>query len=238
MPGGVDGGRLVVAGAESRHLVRALRAKPGFKFIAIDGLGNGWRAKIAAVKGERVEALAVEELESEPPPTPAVTVAVGVVKGARMDWAVEKAAELGATGFIPLLAAFGSVQPGEGRLTRWRAIAIAAAKQSRRLRLMDVYKPQALTNLLASMGSRQLWVFDTVSAQSFSPKMAPPISGSQGLTALIGPEGGFSNAEREAVGNRSPIRIRLGSHPLRTETAVVAALALLQSLYDRRSEPA
>jgi len=228
-PDGASCDRLVVIGEEAAHLAKVLRAGTGFRFVAFNGNGRGWLAETTNVRAQRVEARLLEELASEPVPAVSLTVAVGIVKGARMDWAVEKAAELGARRFIPLLTRYSAVQPGEGKLARWRSIAVAAAKQSRRFSLMEVASPCRLAEFLSAAKIMITWIFDADdSAEPFCNKVASQLSHNE-LTVVIGPEGGFSDDERETMNRYSLTRIRLGSHPLRTETAVTVTLGLLNN---------
>jgi len=148
------GGEIVVSGSEAHHLISVLRARVGFEFVAFDGVGSGWQVEIACLKGKTAVGRVVEALPCEPLPSVAVTVAVGVVKGQRMDYAVEKTAETGAVRFIPLLTDYGVITPGAGKAERWRAVALAAVKQSRRLRLMQVTEPAALRKVCRSAEGR------------------------------------------------------------------------------------
>jgi 16S rRNA (uracil1498-N3)-methyltransferase len=219
---------ILLTGDEARHLTGSLRAGPGFRFIAATGNGRGWQAEVVSIHGGRVEARAWDELPPEGGAALQLTVAVGIVKGQRMDWAVEKAAEMGAARFIPLATKFGVVAPGVGKLERWRKIALSAAKQSRRLTLMHVDEQLEFSDLLAFPAP--LMAFDPsgkpISQLESEPGFRRP---DPVLTAVVGPEGGFSPAELAAFESAAAILVSLGDHPLRTETAVVAALQVLKN---------
>ncbi len=230
-PPGADG-YLTLPDDEISHLIKALRFVPGDHFVAFDGKGNGWRAEIVSVAKKRVTARALEALPAENSAV-SITVAVGVVKGPRMEWAVEKAAELGAAHFIPLKTRFAVVEPGEGRKRRWENIALAAAKQSRRLKLMEFSFPKAIADLHLQHYSR-VWVFDlaedAITAGEFSPaERLFQLDKGEGILLVIGPEGGFADEEREFFRTIGARFISLGSHPLRTETALTAALVITQA---------
>ena len=92
----LSGDFLRVDGPEADHLVRVLRARPGSRIIAFNGMGSGWRAEVVAIKGFTVECRILEPLAEEPASGLRLQVGVGIVKGQRMDWAVEKASETGA----------------------------------------------------------------------------------------------------------------------------------------------
>jgi len=212
---------------ESAHLARVLRMKPGDRFIAFDGRGAGWSAEIAAVNRSLVTARTLGEI-GDTPPMRRVTVAVGSVKASRMDWAVEKAAECGASAFIPLESRYSVVEPGAGKVRRWRSLALAAAKQSRRLQVMEVSEPSSLDALLTGWRDRRnAGIFlcnvsgESPGLKEFLDLMMKDVAE---ILILIGPEGGWSEEEIAAAKEAGAATISLGDHTLRTETAVVAAV--------------
>ena len=134
-------GIVTVSGSETAHLRNVLRASVGCRFTAFDGHGNSWLAEIKTLDGNGIQAAVIRELPLEPTPPVHLTLALGIIKGKRMDWAVEKVAEIGVATVIPLITRRGVVRPDGGKVDCWRAIALAAAKQSRRTRLMSVDMP-------------------------------------------------------------------------------------------------
>ena len=224
-------GTLIVSGGEARHLGRVLRARPGFLFVGFDGQGNGWLAEVTSVKSDKVAAKVCERLPPAPPLRLELSAAVGIVKGSRMDWAVEKACEVGASRLIPLLTEFGVVVPGGGRVERWRQIALSSAKQSRRLRLMEVEAPTALEQALAECISKgDVWALDNSPGCTPLSVMFASIRLPGRLSLFIGPEGGFSEGERALFRSRGIPAVGMGERPLRTETAVTVALGTLANL--------
>ena len=157
----------------------------------------------------------------------------GLSKGDRMDIVVQKATELGVSTITPLVTEFSVVrlnqERAEKRQQRWRSIAIGACEQCGRNRVPEVRSPQTF----------QHWI-DACSANDPTTLMLQPgaaktlrsvdIAG-QSLRLLIGPEGGFSDAEAELASQRGVIAVQLGPRVLRTETAALAALSALQSLH-------
>jgi len=222
-------GRILVSGDEAVHLIRALRARPGFQFTAFDGTGGAWLSQVTDIKRSAVLAQAISPLPPEDMGVPLITVAVGVVKGSRMDWAVEKAAELGAARFIPLLTKFGGVTPGSAKVVHWRALALAAAKQSRRCRLMGVTDPLELNLVLSERGSGETcWALDLGAGTTPLSEAISSVRIASHLCLIIGPEGGFTDSETEDLRRAQVPRLSLGGHPLRTETAVVVSLGTIQ----------
>jgi 16S rRNA (uracil1498-N3)-methyltransferase len=227
-------GNVRVDGSEAFHLTRVLRARKGSKFIGFDGAGRGWLCEVREVKRANVEAIIVEELPGQSKPRPEVTIAIGIIKGQRMDSAVEKAAELGAAAIIPLITRYTAIRPNPGRLERWRSIALAAVKQSRRFHLPVIMDPMDLPDALAygsSLG--QTWAFDLNPAGIPVGDIRREESIPDKLTLLIGPEGGFSVEESTTFDQWGVVRVSLGNHPLRTETAVAVSLGLINFLYSR-----
>ncbi len=230
-------GFLAIPDDEANHLTKVLRFSPGDRFVAIDGVGNGWQAEIVGVSKRELKARVLEKLPVETE-RKSITVAIGAVKGPRMEWAVEKAAELGASAFIPLKTRYAVVEPGEGRSRRWKNIAVAAAKQSRRLTLMKIEYLMAIADLPVQK-YQSVWVFDltddAIPLTDFGALASLGVTDHrEGILILIGPEGGFSDEERQFFRTIGTRFISLGSHPLRTETALVAALVMAKShLKDR-----
>ena len=248
-----EDGELKVAKNEVGHLVKALRAEPGFRITAFDGQGNGWLAEVSTLRGRddspdrcmpqrklgsalpfknNVTCKILETLPAENPGRLRLSVGVGIVKGSRMDGAVEKASELGAETFIPLLTDRTVVKPGAGKVERWRNIALASAKQSRRLQLMRVASPVSLKEFTCSSlkSSSNIWAMHigdgTRHITDLFRKIELPIA----LTVLIGSEGGFSDLEIELFRNSEIPLVNMGCRPLRTETAVVVSLGTLLTL--------
>lgn len=194
----------VLSPEESRHALRALRLSAGDPVTVFDARET-WSGEIESTQGA-VTVRLVRKLEA--PTLPRVVVAAAVPKGARLDWMIEKLAELGVAEFIPVRFARSVTEPGEGKRRRLDKIAVAAAKQS---------------------GSPVLRIGAEVRVDQLP---ADAILASPGATAaatagggcvVVGPEGGLT-ADEEA---RFPRRISLGPTILRTETAAVVAAARL-----------
>jgi 16S rRNA (uracil1498-N3)-methyltransferase len=187
---------------ESRHAVRVLRLRPGDPVVVFDDRET-WEGRIESVEGGVRIRL---ERRLERPLLPAVIVAAAVPKGARLDWMIEKLAELGVAEYVPVRFARSVAELGESKRKRLEKVAVAAAKQSGApvLRIAAERPPSELPAdaCLASPAAE-----------------APPGPGS-GMV-VVGPEGGLTPVEEA----RFPCRIRLGSTILRIETAAVVAAA-------------
>ena len=196
----------VLSPEESRHALRALRLAPGDRVTVFDPR-EAWSGEIESVAG-KVTVRLVERLPV--PALPRVVVAAAAPKGARLDWMIEKLAELGVEEFIPVRFARSVVEPGEGKRKRLEKIVLAAAKQSG-APLMKISPEKSAAQLPADA-----WLASPGGTER------PPSGG--GLV-VVGPEGGLS-PEEEARFSR---RFSLGPTILRIETAAVVAAARLLS---------
>jgi len=222
------GGRVALTGSAARHLTRVLRLRPGQALTLFNGGGGEYAATIEAVHGEKVE-VAVGEAQAIERESPLIlTLAQGVSRGERMDLVVQKATELGASSIVPLLTERSVVRlsaPQAARkLEHWRAIAIAACEQSGRNRLPKVLSLLPLADFLGQAGSGSRLLLSPTGSIRLQDVPAPISS----VTVLIGPEGGLADAEQSAALAAGFTAVRLGPRILRTETAAIAALTVLQ----------
>lgn len=196
----------VLSPEESRHAVKALRLAPGDPVTVFDP-HETWSGRIESAAGK----VTVRLLEKLPAPSLArVVVAAAAPKGARLDWMIEKLAELGVAEFIPVKFARSVVEPGEGKMKRLEKIALAAAKQS----------GAPVMKISAEKGVAQLPADAWLAAPGGTDR--PPAGGG---CVVVGPEGGVTS-EEEA---RFARRFSLGPTILRIETAAVVAAARLLS---------
>ena len=223
-------GRLDAGGA--RHL-RALRLNPGDEITAILGPDRRHRARIESIERSGASVVLGEAIEAAPcdPRHPRV-LAVGLGDAARMDLVVEKATELGATRIQPFIAARSQVrQVSAARLERWRRIARAASEQCGRSVAPEICPPVPFA-ALASASAKGGAVLLFAQADTARPLAALGLTEStaqRGLTLVIGPEGGFTDAEIAAL-SATAHTVKLASRTLRFETAAIAALAAVAAL--------
>ena len=137
-------------GDQAQHLSRVLRAQPGMEFDVVAG-GRAWLARIASIDRDSVHFTLLHELETAP--ALPVTLLLSVFKFDRMEWAIEKAVELGCSRIVPVLAERTEkhlAQAAAKRVERWRRLALEAAKQSRRSDLPEIGEPTRLAAILAT----------------------------------------------------------------------------------------
>ncbi|WP_435103060.1 16S rRNA (uracil(1498)-N(3))-methyltransferase [Arhodomonas sp. AD133] len=219
-----------LSGDALQHL-RARRLRPGAELTVFDGNGGEYRARLETL--ERREAT-VRLLRHEPreaePPLPFVLLQ-GIAKGDRMDLAVQKAVELGITRIVPVFTEHTVVRlDGERmrkRQTHWQRVAVSACEQCGRNRVPAVDTPVSLDRAWEQVDGLQGVVLDPANGCGVEA-LPPPAAG---IALLVGPEGGLSDTEVAAATNRGFEGLGLGPRVLRTETATLAALAVLQARF-------
>ncbi len=218
-PDAFAGARVVLPEPEARHATRVLRLRAGAEIEVVDGQGGRYRVRLTHTAIGEAEGEVVAR-EHEPPPPP-FTLALGVLKAdERFEFALEKAVELGVTRLVPLLTA--RVEARRVRLDRLHAHALAAMKQSLRAHLPEITAPQALADVLTPGA---LLLHESAPAEAILPRLLPAADAP--VTLLIGPEGGFSDAE-VAQATLAGARIAsLGPVRLRAETAAVVGATLV-----------
>lgn len=222
-------GRAIVRGEEARHLRVVLRARPGRQYELSDGQ-QVWLAQISEIRADEVEfelLRPVDQVEVEPPI--AVTLLLSVVRFARFEWALEKATELGVSGIQPIDAARserGLVTAAPKRMDRWRKIAHESAQQSRRLRAPTLLPLQTAVEAFQSADAVVKLLLSERREATTIGKSRLSIQPSS-VALAIGPEGGWTDAEFDAAGQAGFREVSLGPTILRTETSVVAALAVI-----------
>jgi 16S rRNA (uracil1498-N3)-methyltransferase len=223
----VSGSRAALTGAHAQHLAQVLRGRVGQEFDIATG-DDVRRGRITGVTNDRVEF----ELGEIIPAAPALslTILLSIFKFDRMEWAIEKCVELGASRIVPVVAQRTEphlAKAAEKRLERWQRIALQASEQSRRPSLPEIAQPATLqTAVTESDGTR---IVLAESEQQIMLKEALQANPSGGITLAFGPEGGWTASELKLFQSSGWIAASLGSTILRAETAVIAAVAITLS---------
>lgn len=228
-----DGADLALPEAAARHVTRVLRLRPGARLRVFDGAGREHAAELVEARRDAVRVRVLGPVEARAESPLAVTLLQGVCRGERMDLVVRKAVELGAVRIVAVLTE-RSVPRLEGaragrRHAHWQAVAVAAAEQCGRAVVPEVTAPRPLAEALGddALPARRLLL--DPDAATGPRALAPPDDGR--LALLVGPEGGLADRERAAARAAGFVGLRLGPRILRTETAGLAALAVLQALH-------
>lgn len=234
-PEAVRGPRIIMTGDDLRHIRTVLRKQPGDLLILLDGRGKEYTARIVRMERAEIIAEVVSEIKREAPPHPIITLCQGLPKADKMDWIVQKATELGVANIVPLITerTIVKIKDEEKRVSRWQKIAREAAMQSNRVDMPAIGRIASFKDFLRTRdpepGTLLLlpWEEGTVPIKD----ILRGTSGIKKIIVLIGPEGGFSEAEAEAARARGFSLVSLGSNILRTETAAVAVLGMITYEY-------
>jgi len=230
-------GTAELTGADAEHLVRVLRAEVGQVYEISDN-GQKYLAEIETARKSSIVFRVVEELPAARPRA-AVYLYPALFKFDRFEWMVEKATELGvdAVGcFEGVRSERGLAQAAQKRAARWERLAVEASEQSRRPTLPEIARPVPLERILAS----ELDVKLLLDEESGAPNLFvmvnerwPERKSSQRIGILLGPEGGWTDGERTKVVEAGWQRCSLGEMVLRAETAAIAALSVVNVLWER-----
>lgn len=227
-------GRAAIVGDHALHLARVLRAAPGQEFDIVTNVDDRpivRLGRVASVSDERVEFVLGEGLK-ENPLSCAVTLLLAVFKFDRMEWAIEKAVELGAERIIPVIARRTEkhlVMAAPKRSERWRRIAREAAQQSRRAGLPEVTDPIKLSTAIQAVQGCGIVLAETERVQSLKETLHQ-IPLENRLALAIGPEGGWTADEIKLFSDSHWRSASLGPNILRAETAAIAALAVVTAI--------
>lgn len=222
------GARLGLNPDQSRYVIAVMRRAPGDALLVFNGRDGEWRA-IVAESGKRGAVLQVEALTRPQVQGPDLDLIVAVVKRARLETIIEKACELGVRRVRLILTE--RTNPDQVRLPRLNAIATEAAEQTGRIDIPEIFEPVRLATLLEAWAPERGLLFCDEAGDA-PPVMAALAGQPKGPWAvLIGPEGGFSPAERTRLrGLEQAVPGTLGPRILRADTAAISALTLWQSV--------
>jgi 16S rRNA (uracil1498-N3)-methyltransferase len=226
-----------IVGAQAAHMARVLRAQPGMEADVVAG-GHVFHAEVAAVSPDEVRFNLVTEVQADP--AFPVTLVVAVYKFDHMEWAIEKATELGVAALAPVIAQRTEkhlAQAAEKRAERWRRIAHEAAQQSRRSDVPVIHNPTPLaTRVRAASETTRIVLAEQERTTTLRRLIEDAVEAAgeemPALEIAIGPEGGWAPAEEALFDANGWRAATLGPRILRAETAAIAALAVVASLLE------
>lgn len=219
-------------GPDAEHLVRVLRAEAGQVYELSDNQ-NLYLAEIDVARKSLVSFRIIDKL---PPPSPSVhiTLCAALFKFDRFEWLVEKVTELGAAAVQPFEATRterGLAQASAKRLARWQKIALEASQQSRRFHLPAIESTVRFGKALETPGSVRLLLDENPDVSPILKLLPAERSPSDQVALLLGPEGGWTEEERERAIEAGWAACSLAQTVLRAETAAVAAVAVIRAAW-------
>jgi 16S rRNA (uracil1498-N3)-methyltransferase len=227
------GGEIALPGDVAHQARDVLRLAPGAALTLLDGVGGEWPATLLAVDRAGVTARLGARREGAGEARTRVVLYVGLLKGDKLEWALQKGTELGVAAFVPLRcerAVAGGDEPRAGKRGRWERIVAEATEQCGRAHVPEVAEPQTLARALGELprGAVALVAWEEERATSLRAALverwAP--GGDQSIALFIGPEGGFAAAEVALAVAHGAVPVTLGPRILRAETAALVAAAL------------
>ena len=221
------GGTAELRGEEARHLTRVLRVETGQRFEISDNR-TAWLAEVSEARGDRVVFRVIEPVESPAAPV-RITLIAAIVKFDRFEWIVEKATELGVERILPMEAARtekGLLDASQKRAERWRRIARESSQQARRATVPEILPSARFGDCLAQPADYRYFM-EEAAAAPFLSLFPESRTAADRVAVMLGPEGGWTDAERRLAAEAGWMPASLGPLILRAETAAAAALAVV-----------
>jgi len=227
---------MVLKGGAASHVGKVLRLRQGDPLVVFDGSGLEYPARIEDfTRGQvTISVGAGRDPETESPIV--VALLQGICRNPRMDLLIQKSTELGVTSIRPLSCERSVVRlddvRGRKRIDHWQQVAVGACEQSGRVRVPDIARPATLSDALAGIGDDggACLMLDPLADRTLGAVLGAAPGALRRVTLLIGPEGGLSAGERATAIDGQFRPVRLGPRILRTETASLVALSILQYL--------
>lgn len=229
-----DEATATIIGAQAEHMARVLRAQPGMEADVVAG-GHVFHAEVAAVTTDEVRFNLIAELQTDP--ALPVTLTISIYKFDHMEWALEKATELGVAAVAPVIARRTEKHlalAAEKRVERWRRIVQEAAQQSRRSDVPIIYEPAPLASRVRAASQAPRIVLaeqerTTTLRHALDEAVSAAADEMPQLEIAIGPEGGWAPEEEALFDANGWQAVSLGPRILRAETAAIVALAVVGS---------
>jgi 16S rRNA (uracil1498-N3)-methyltransferase len=232
-----DEATATLAGEQASHLIRVLRAQAGMEFDIVAG-DRVWHGAIAGISGDEVRFNLIAEVKADP--ALPVTLLLSIFKFDRMDWAIEKATELGVERVVPIVARRSEkhlAQTAQNRVERWRRIARESAKQSRRSDVPAIEDVAALKAAARREGeAARLLLAEQERTMTLRRALDEALAASgdelPAIRVAVGPEGGWASEEEALFDNEGWKPVSLGPRILRAETAAMTAMAVIAALLE------
>lgn len=227
----IRGGSAELRGDDARHLTRVLRVEPGQQFEISDQQG-AWLAEVAEARGERVVFRVLEPVATAEMPV-RIALYAALIKFDRFEWMIEKVTELGVERIQPVETARsekGLFEASRKRLERWQRIARESSQQSRRLRAPEIRPALGWQTAVAACSGLRFFLDESGAPplpRQLPADRAPAIE----VALLVGPEGGWTESERQDAAAADWVAASLNPQILRAETAAIAGVAILAAAW-------
>ncbi len=217
--------------AASQYLLKVLRLREGANLVIFNGLGDSYEAVLTNSAGKHAVIKLLQAVDAKTESPLQLHVGLGISKGERMDYAIQKLVETGVQSITPLLTEYTVVKLDskreQSRRQHWQGIIVSACEQCGRSVLPSLHGVSEISQWIASISAECKLVFDTSGTTRLNAIQPAPTS----VCVLIGPEGGLSEQEVIQASHHGFRVVQLGPRILRTETAAVAISAALQTLW-------
>ena len=239
VPGLTPGDRLVeLPPDEAAHLGRVLRLRAGAEVRVFDGRGREYFGRVHLVKGSRATIELGEAVAAAPEPSVLLTLVQAVPKGDAMDQIVRDAVMMGVAAVVPLVSERAEVTlkrvQDSGRVARWQRIAVASAKQCGRAVVPDVHEPCTLAAGLRDYTAERRYLLTEPGLTAVAPSGIEDVRASpapRSALLIVGPEGGWSEAEAVLAEQGGCLPLTLGARTLRSDAAALVAVTALQTVW-------
>lgn len=230
-----DRGLAKIVGRDAHHIHNVLRLKTEDILIVFDGRGSEYKARIKALKDDGVHIELIEPLVNEAESALNLALAQGMLKDKKMDYLVRHLTELGVQRWIPFSAKRSvpvlNEHRSQARWERWQKISLEAVKQCRRSRPMSIEKVLSFQDALSAAEPFGLKLIFWENEKGLLPSALEQKDSDKGVFVMIGPEGGFEEAEVHAAREKGFLCLGLGPRILRAETAALSVCSILQYIF-------
>ena len=229
----IAGHIVTIDGPLFTHLSKSFRIREGENICVGDEHRFRYRVRIDHLRSKSLQASILEKIEGPPAPSAPIVLVQAILKGDRMNWVIQKATELGVAEIVPLLTSRVIARPPAGRdrttRERWQRIAVDAAQQSEQWAYPTVVQPITLSELFKHVSHAALWcALLERSAEHSLGSLAVDHTFHGTIALVVGPEGGWTPEERQELLDQRLQPVSLGKSILRSETAPLVALSILQ----------
>lgn len=230
----LEASKAIIRGDDHKHLSRVLRLKPGDQVVVNDENGQDYEGVIDKIEKDHTVILLTKKMEKSNESNVKITLYQALPKSGKLDLIVQKCTELGVTKMVPVITERVVIQNQKEfkKLDRLKRIALEAAKQSKRSLIPDVTEPISFEELLIEMKGHDVLIVPYENADQYGfHALKKDLAVLESVGIFIGPEGGFTEKEIQALTEKGAKIITLGKRILRTETAGFTTAVMVQMLY-------